>query len=305
MVEITNKIPSQSLAVHFRGQKQDESPYMDGTPMVTQCPINSYTTFQYKFRAMTAGTHFYSAYSSSVAADGVFGGLIIREDNRFDSNNKLYDIDDKNHVILLSEWSKALATDLMDESDTPDKILVNGKKSESYPTVFHILKGKRYRFRMAYTSGVSGCPLSLNIDNHLLKVITLDGHSIVPYEVDTIVVNKGERVDFILKAKAILSDYRIHVKSNCYDDVVGNAIIRYDGYAEKGLIKREFAESNIKREFNSGYCQSTIGKVCIGDLHSQKKLPRSLSGEEVEKQIFLSYNYVFLKRESQGISKYN
>ncbi|KAI4461027.1 multi-copper oxidase [Holotrichia oblita] len=305
IVEITNKLPSQSIAIHFRGQKQEDSPYMDGTPMVTQCPINSYTTFQYKFRAVTAGTHFYSAYSPSLVADGVFGGLIVREDNRFDLNHKLYDVDDENHLILISEWSKSFATDLMDAPDVPDKILINGKYSESQTPVFHILKGKRYRFRMAYTGGVTGCPVSMNVENHLLKVITLDGHSINPYEVDTIVLNKGERVDFVLKAKHELSDYRIHVKSHCFDDLKGNAIIRYDGYAEKGDIRKDVLDTNIKREFNTGFCQSTIGKVCIGDLHSQRKMPNSLSQMDVEKQILISYNYVLFAKNSEDPSVYN
>ncbi|GJQ69660.1 hypothetical protein Trydic_g18416 [Trypoxylus dichotomus] len=301
MVEITNKLSSQSLAVHFRGQKQEDSPYMDGTPMITQCPINSYTTFQYKFRAVTAGTHFYSAYSSSLAADGVFGGLVVREDNKFDPNHKLYDVDDKNHLILLSEWSKSLATDLMNSPDIPDKILINGKFPVELP-LFHVLKGKRYRFRVAYTGGITGCPISLNIDNHLLKVISLDGHPVVPYEVDTIILNKGERIDFVLRGKHELADYRVHVKSNCHEHVTGAGIVRYDGYDEKKVQKKDFAEANVKREFNSGFCHSPIGKVCINDVHSKRKMPYSLIQEEVEKQIFLSYNYVLITKDSQDAS---
>jgi hypothetical protein len=36
---------------------------MDGVPMVTQCPIPSSTTFQYKFRASRAGTHMWHAHT--------------------------------------------------------------------------------------------------------------------------------------------------------------------------------------------------------------------------------------------------
>lgn len=304
MVDVTNKIPSQSIAVHFRGQLQEESPYMDGTPMITQCPINSYTTFQYKFRASVVGTHFYSAHSSSLTSDGIFGGFVVREDIRFTTDKKFYDVDDKNHLILISEWSKILATDIMDDVDTPDKILINGRSSGTDQPIFHVLKGKRYRFRVAYTGGVTGCPVSLNVDKHFLKIIALDGQSITPHEADSIILNKGERVDFVFKAKELIGDYALNVKATCFEGVIGEAIIRYDEYAEKGSAKREFIESNIKREFNTGICEDTTGKVCLNELHSQKKISNFLRQETVEKQIFLGYNYTVYKQEVKGIRSF-
>lgn len=57
VVDIVNRIPGQSFGVHWRGQHQSDTPYMDGVPMITQCPIPCFTTFQYKFRAKEAGTH--------------------------------------------------------------------------------------------------------------------------------------------------------------------------------------------------------------------------------------------------------
>lgn len=71
MVDVVNRLPGQSVTVHWRGQKQTESPYMDGVPMVTQCPISSYTTFQYKFRASQAGTHLWQAHT------GEYGNLLF------------------------------------------------------------------------------------------------------------------------------------------------------------------------------------------------------------------------------------
>lgn len=304
MIEVTNKIPSQSLSIHFKGQHQEESPYMDGTPMITQCPINSYTTFQYKFRAVTRGTHMYQAYSSAIAADGVFGALIVREDNRFDPNNRFYDIDDKNHLILISEWSKYIATDVMDEPDIPDRILINGKYSEIEPHVFNVSKGRRYRFRVVYGGGVSGCPIALNVENHILNVITLDGFTITPHLVETIVINKGERIDFVLKAKYVMSDYLLRVKSTCNDDVFGGGIIRYTG-KERGFPKQDFIDANIKREFNSGFCQNTFGKVCIEDIQSPRTISPLLKEYEVEHQIFLSYNYAPVSNEQRYKGKDN
>ena len=38
---------SESISIHWHGILQKGSPYMDGVSMITQCPINAHTTFQY------------------------------------------------------------------------------------------------------------------------------------------------------------------------------------------------------------------------------------------------------------------
>lgn len=63
IVDVENKIPDQDLAVHWHGVDQKGSPYMDGVPMVTQCPIGYMATFRYAFIASTPGTFFYHADS--------------------------------------------------------------------------------------------------------------------------------------------------------------------------------------------------------------------------------------------------
>lgn len=63
VVDVINRIPGHSVSVHWRGQWQKETPVMDGAPMITQCPILPHTTFQYKFRAAQAGTHWWQILS--------------------------------------------------------------------------------------------------------------------------------------------------------------------------------------------------------------------------------------------------
>lgn len=63
VVDVINRLPGKAAAVHWRGQLQTDTPFMDGVPLVTQCPIPSYTTFQYKFRANVPGTHMWHAHA--------------------------------------------------------------------------------------------------------------------------------------------------------------------------------------------------------------------------------------------------
>lgn len=68
LVDVVNRVPGQGFGIHWRGQPQKETPVMDGVPMVTQCPIPSSTTFQYKFRASQAGTHMWHAQTGTSIA---------------------------------------------------------------------------------------------------------------------------------------------------------------------------------------------------------------------------------------------
>jgi hypothetical protein len=58
-VEITvkNSLMSESVSLHWHGQIQKNTFYMDGVSRVTQCPIGPGETFTYKFTASEAGTH--------------------------------------------------------------------------------------------------------------------------------------------------------------------------------------------------------------------------------------------------------
>ena len=62
VVDVQSRLPGLETALHWYGQHQRGSPYMDGVPMITQCPIESGTAFRYTFRALNPGTHFYHSH---------------------------------------------------------------------------------------------------------------------------------------------------------------------------------------------------------------------------------------------------
>lgn len=292
VVDVINKIPGHSLSLHWRGQPNHEAPFMDGVPMVTQCPITSYTTFQYKFRASSPGTHFYHAYSDSDRTDGLFGALIVRQADKLEPHRKLYDVDSKQHLILLSEWSGDRSSLLNDENKSPTAILINGKApSVSGPSLslFNVEKEKRYRFRVAYTAGVVGCPITISIDDHLLKIIAVDGTPINPYEVSSAELAKGERLDFVLKTNRRDGAYLIKAKSSCNNkEIHGLAVISYDG----ATVEATENEPNEKlRHFERSFCSSEIGKVCLGDVRPLNKMVPEPTNSQVDRKIYLGFDY--------------
>lgn len=307
VVDIINKMPGSSVTVHWRGQPQHEAPFMDGVPLVTQCPIPSYTTFQYKFRASAAGTHYWHAHSGSNRANGFFGALVVRQPERLEPLRKFYDIDDKDHFILISEWGNERISD--GEAFRPKSLLINGKAPSSLGNTlatFNVEKGKRYRFRVAYTGGVMGCPVNISIDNHLLKIVALDGNPTNAHEASQIVLSKGERVDFILKTNQDPAAYIIRVNSECSPDVLeGLGILNYQGVDnDKARISDVMVDAkDDARKFTTKPCIGGIGQVCLGNVHSLKKMPTELRGTEVGRTIYLPFDYK-LTEEMGGESFY-
>lgn len=58
-------------------------------------------------------------------------------------------------------------------------------------TKFNITLNKRHRFRIAYSGGTHGCPISIGIDNHPVLIIAIDGHPIVPTKVKSFKLAPG------------------------------------------------------------------------------------------------------------------
>lgn len=88
IVDVENSLQSEETTLHWHGHHQRGTPYMDGVPFVTQCPIPSGNSFRYHFRAAHAGTHFWHSHTGKYTPFNKY--IIIRKIdlNRFKSNSK-------------------------------------------------------------------------------------------------------------------------------------------------------------------------------------------------------------------------
>lgn len=66
VVDFENRIPGASTAIHWHGVLQRNSPYFDGVPQLTQCPIPEATTFRYSFEADEIGTYFWHSHDGAL-----------------------------------------------------------------------------------------------------------------------------------------------------------------------------------------------------------------------------------------------
>jgi len=107
VVDVVNRVPGRSLGIHWGGQDQREFPFMDGVPGLTQCAIPSKATFQYKFRATSAGTHLWSA--AAVDDLGTLSGpLIVHQAPNREPHKDLYDYGEEDFVLTINVWKDAI-----------------------------------------------------------------------------------------------------------------------------------------------------------------------------------------------------
>uniref|UniRef100_A0A182JBL4 Uncharacterized protein n=1 Tax=Anopheles atroparvus TaxID=41427 RepID=A0A182JBL4_ANOAO len=253
VVDVENELEGYGSTIHWHGFHQMDTPWMDGVPMVTQCPIAQATTFRYRFKAVEAGTQFYHSHAGFQKANGHYGMAIVRSTD--DLNRAYYDYDLSEHRIIIADWTLDMVEKwvpgIQNDSMRVDSVLINGRgryfnektgtRAAAPLTVYQVEYGKRYRFRLI-SSGSQYCPFQLQIQNHSMLIISTDGGTVQPeHTVDTLVSISGERFDFVLTANQLPGNYWVRVRAIGFCDqmrVEDFAVLAYvanETTAEPGL----------------------------------------------------------------------
>ncbi|ERS96976.1 hypothetical protein HMPREF1624_06303 [Sporothrix schenckii ATCC 58251] len=216
-VTVHNNItgPEEGTTLHWHGFLQQGTPWEDGVPAVSQCPIAPGSSFTYQFQATLYGTAWYHSHYSAQYGDGVVGPIVVYGPNAYP-----YDIDVG--PILLSGKSSLAGTQLRmlapgGKPQVPsDNNLIQGKNSFDCATVdsadhtacvsdapkaeFFFEPGKVHRLRLI-NSGSEGVQ-HFSIDDHMLTVIAYDFIPIEAYQAKVVTVGVGQRADVLVTANA-------------------------------------------------------------------------------------------------------
>ncbi|XP_065174113.1 uncharacterized protein [Atheta coriaria] len=92
-------------------------------------PANE-TNIQYKFRATYPGTHLWNAFIDNIRFTGA---IVVRKSPLMNIEKNFYDVDDRNHTIMLSECNDK------------QNMMINGQVDNG--KVFLVDYGKNYLFR--------------------------------------------------------------------------------------------------------------------------------------------------------------
>lgn len=245
IIHVTNKMRSEVLSVHWHGLYQRNTPFMDGVPFITQCPILSGQTFTYKFQAYPKGTFWYYSTTGLQRIDGASGALIVRPRGADSTTEQIlqvqewYDNIHSNGASLLANLGEGthhgkhlVSPDgaIYHSIFIPTNALINGK-GEVNELPFYTFKGhgnNSFLFRTMATGTV--LPFKISIDGHKLKIIEANGYRVKSINVDSVILNPGERIVFTTnRLDSRTNNFWIRATTvNVNNSIKIRAIIRYD-----------------------------------------------------------------------------
>ncbi|XP_075969820.1 uncharacterized protein LOC142972506 [Anticarsia gemmatalis] len=252
IVEVQNSVLNQDISMHWHGVDQKGTPYMDGVPMITQCPIAYGQTFKYAFVASSPGTFFYHADSVSHHSDGVYGPLIINQPQPLEPHSSLYDYDRsaENTLTIGASFPELLTAKLEDVSQLkPDALVING--DEDIPKVL-VMAGFAYRLRLINAIAIE-CPVTLNTEHHEMVAIASDGKPTRPVLARNVELYPGERMDVVVRASQEGGGYwiRAHGRGACAD-LTANAMLLYSGFNYTSMLQENQTEANENSNWDAG-----------------------------------------------------
>ena len=185
---------------------QTGTPWEDGAPAISQCPIAPGKSLTYRFKASLYGTTWYHSHYSAQYAGGLIGPVIIYGPRSAD-----YDIDlgpilltDYYHNSYYELIEEVMGTDLSQVAPRSVNNLINGKMDYNCSLVtdgtpctdnaglskFRFTTGKKHRLRLI-NAGAEAIE-QFSIDEHKLTVIANDFVPIQPYETEIVTLGVSQ-----------------------------------------------------------------------------------------------------------------
>ncbi|KAK3411649.1 hypothetical protein EUGRSUZ_I00383 [Eucalyptus grandis] len=222
VVEVTNGLVTENLAIHWHGIRQIGSPWSDGTEGVTQCPILPGDTFTYRFVVDRPGTYLYHAHYGMQRVAGLYGSIRVSLPDGM-AEPFAYDYDKS---IILNDWyhkstyeqAAGLSSIPFGWVGEPQSLLIQGRgkfncsklasptldptacnatSSECLPYVLTVIPGKTYRLRISSMTALSA--LSFQIEGHNMTIVEADGHYVEPIVAQNLFIYSGETYSVLIK----------------------------------------------------------------------------------------------------------
>lgn len=262
-VDVHNNLSSEGVSIHWHGQEQRGTNYMDGVGLITQCPIQPGSSFRYIFMAKPSGTFWYHSHMGSQRANGLFGAFIVKEKEL--SYPIEFEDDPAVHTLTIMDWyqedfeslflrerfavgsypdlpyftAPSPPTKIYHETVGPDHAeignlpfwcgLMHGKgRHSSVPyerSNLQIYEVERSKnYRFRLIHTGVQYAFKFSINDHSLTVMATDGYIIQPVEVDYIALHSGERYDFLLEANQGRGDYWMKAETFEVDFINSNGL---------------------------------------------------------------------------------
>ncbi|KAF8017583.1 hypothetical protein BT93_H2691 [Corymbia citriodora subsp. variegata] len=222
VVEVTNGLVTENLAIHWHVIRQIGSPWSDGIEGVTQYPILPGDTFTYRFVIDRPGTYLYHAHYRMQRDAGLYGSIRVSLPDGV-AEPFAYDYDKS---IVLNDWyhkstdeqAVGLSSIPFVWVEEPQSLLIQGKgkfkcsklasptldpaacnatNPECSPYILTVIPGKTYRLRISSVTALSA--LSFQIEGHKMTIVEADGHYVEPIEAQHLFIYSGETYSVLIK----------------------------------------------------------------------------------------------------------
>lgn len=196
-VRLVNDLP-QPTVIHWHGLRLPNA--MDGVPHLTQMPVESGATFDYRFTAPDAGTFWYHTHerSSEQMARGLYGILIVDEREPVAVDREI--------VLVVDDWRLTDNGDIAGGFGNVHDAMMAGRLGQ-YITLnsedlldVPLRTNERVRLRIINTA--NSRIFTLRFHRHAPTIIALDGQPATPFAANNgaVTLGPGNRVDLILDA---------------------------------------------------------------------------------------------------------
>lgn len=254
--------------MHWHGFLQTGTPWEDGVPSVSQCPIIPGSSYTYNFRAELYGTSWYHSHYSAQYIGGAMGPIVV-----YGPASAGHDID--LGPVMLQDWYHSSYSRLVEDAMAPigapngpdnvpsNNVLINGKmRYNCSNTDLQCLPGasfSQFRFRSGavhklrlINNGAQGVQ-KFSIDDHNITVIANDFVPVEPYTVDHVSLGVGQRADVLVNGTGA-PDGAYWMRSSMTDHCSTNDGISPIGYA---AIYYEHANTSRAPTTNSTFIDVT------------------------------------------------
>lgn len=269
-VVVRNEL-TEETTIHWHGLLQKKTPWMDGAPYVTQYPLQPGMSQIYEFETDGPGSFFYHGHIHNQRAFGIAGALLVGSCENLSAKCQ-------EHTLFIHD----LAYDL--DWKHPRNVFVNGKGRmaesdlEESNKNLHTYMNYRFLSGNCYILNVIDATFSdflieFSIDNHTMTVLESDGECVKNVEVQSLLLDSGERFKVRVDADQENGSYWMRLQSLWQGNSLQGAVIHYNN--DKGGQLRPLAWNYTLDgpQFNAAWPNrsSIADDIPIGKAHSCKK----------------------------------
>ncbi|KAJ7775765.1 multi-copper oxidase [Mycena maculata] len=220
LVYVRNDLTEEGTSIHWHGLPLPHTPFYDGAPGISQCPIPPGQTLLYNFTlGGWTGTTWWHGHMGMQHSDGLFGPLIVhapqeRTSHHYDADHvlTLYDVYHTSAAVLLDDYLNSNPTETVAEP-VPDRAAINGVLGQD-GHYFEVQAKHGTATRLRLINAGTFAPLRVSIDAHVLTVVEADGTAIAPVQVRDLLVQPAQRYSVIIARDARGEEWSADVDSS-------------------------------------------------------------------------------------------